>query len=250
MEVCIDSPDSAQNAEKGGATRVELCANLMEGGTTPSIGMLKIIKNLLSIPVFVMIRPRGGDFCYSWTELQVMKEDIICLREAGADGFVFGLLTSDGDVDESGCAELLGLCHPLPTTFHRAIDMSRDIFDSLAKIIQLGFIRVLSSGGCQTAHQGAQVLKDMVCQVKDKIIVMPGGGITVDNLKDILLTTKAKEFHGSARKIVKSSVTYMNSHVCMGHIPECEYIRKVTSSGQVSLFLRIARSCWDAQVAE
>ncbi|GFR86770.1 copper homeostasis protein cutC homolog [Elysia marginata] len=244
MEVCIDSLDSAQNAEKGGAIRVELCANLLEGGTTPSVGMLRVIKKLLSIPVFVMIRPRGGDFCYSSSELEIMKEDIRSLKEAGANGFVFGLLTNDGTVDEQKSAELLELCFPLPATFHRAIDMSRNLSDSLTKVINLGFSRVLSSGGCQTALQGVEVLKEMVRQAEGKIIVMPGGGLTTDNLAEVLHTTKAREFHGTAREPVRSAVTFMKTDIRMGSLADSEYIRKVTSSELVSSFLKIAYSCW------
>ncbi|KAK3780863.1 hypothetical protein RRG08_019814 [Elysia crispata] len=242
MEVCVESPESAQNAEKGGASRVELCANLLEGGTTPSVGMLRVIKNLVSIPVFVMIRPRGGDFCYTSVELQIMKEDIMSLKKAGADGFVFGILTSDGEVDENKSTELLEVCFPLSATFHRAIDMSRDVSGSLAKIIKLGFSRVLSSGGCQTALQGAEVLKAMVCQAQDKIIIMPGGGLTQENLAEVLHITKAREFHGSARKPVKSVMTFMNPEVSMGAETNCEYIRKVTSAELVSCFLKIAHT--------
>lgn len=245
MEVCVDSPDSAQNAENGGAMRVELCANLIEGGTTPTIGMLRVIKKLISIPVFVMIRPRGGDFCYSSCELEIMKEDIRILKEAGADGFVFGLLTKDGKVDEKKSAELLGLCLPLQATFHRAIDMSQDIFDSLAQIIKLGFSRVLSSGGSQTALQGVDVLKEMVNQAGDKIIIIPGGGLNTENLAEVLQTTKAKEFHGTARNSVKSPMTYMKTDLRMGSVAESEYIRKVTSPELVSSFLKIAHSCWN-----
>ncbi|CAL1545860.1 unnamed protein product, partial [Lymnaea stagnalis] len=162
MEVCADSVQSAVNAEKGGACRVELCVNLMEGGTTPSIGLLQVIKQCVSIPIFVMIRPRGGDFCYSCDELQVMKEDIKALKLAGADGFVFGILTIDGEVNIAECQALLEAVRPLPATFHRAIDMTRNIFTSLDKIINMGFERVLSSGACNTALEGVHTLNKMV----------------------------------------------------------------------------------------
>nr|XP_054765778.1 copper homeostasis protein cutC homolog [Lytechinus pictus] len=120
MEICIDSVESAIAAENGGASRVELCSNLFEGGTTPSLGMLQVIKKECpDLPVFVLIRPRGGDFVYSMLEIEVMKQDIKLMKEHGADGFVLGVLTSDGNVDKDKCRELMDLCRPLPMTFHR-----------------------------------------------------------------------------------------------------------------------------------
>ncbi|XP_048584926.1 copper homeostasis protein cutC homolog isoform X2 [Nematostella vectensis] len=119
LEICVDSVQSAINAEKGGASRVELCANLMEGGTTPSLGMLKIIKKLVSVPVFVIIRPRGGDFVYSESEFWVMKEDLKCLKSEGADGIVLGILEANGEIDRERCQELIDISRPLPVTFHR-----------------------------------------------------------------------------------------------------------------------------------
>ncbi|RUS76321.1 hypothetical protein EGW08_015909, partial [Elysia chlorotica] len=198
------------------------------------LGMLKVIKKLVSIPVFVMIRPRGGDFCYTSTELQIMKEDIMSLKEAGADGFVLGILTRYFMPSSKG--KIWKLCCPLPATFHRAIDMSRDVSSSLAKIIKLGFSRVLSSGGSQTALEGVKVLEAMVFQVR--------GGLTPGNLAEVLQVTKAREFHGSARIPVKSVMTFMNSQVCMGTEANCEYLRKVTSAELVSSFLKIAHDCW------
>uniref|UniRef100_A0A2C9JV60 Copper homeostasis protein cutC homolog n=1 Tax=Biomphalaria glabrata TaxID=6526 RepID=A0A2C9JV60_BIOGL len=119
MEVCVDSVQSAINAQAGGASRVELCSNLMEGGTTPSIGLLRVIKSQITIPVFVMIRSRGGDFCYNDLEMEVMKEDLLALKRAGADGFVFGVLTQDGEVNAAACQSLLDIARPCPVTFHR-----------------------------------------------------------------------------------------------------------------------------------
>ena len=138
FEVCIDSVQSAINAEIGGASRVELCANLLEGGTTPTPGMLARIKKTCALPVFVMIRPRGGDFLYSDDEFQIMKEDIRILKEYGADGIVFGILTSDGKVDVERCKEIVSLCRPLPITFHRAFDMIEDFNSGLNDVIELG----------------------------------------------------------------------------------------------------------------
>ncbi|XP_059176694.1 copper homeostasis protein cutC homolog [Physella acuta] len=217
MEVCVESVQSAINAENGGASRIELCANLLEGGTTPSIGMLQVIKELVSIPVFVMIRPRGGDFCYSPPEIQVMLADIRALKAAGADGFVFGILTVDGEVDTVKCKVLLDAVRPHPATFHRAIDMCCDINQALTRVMDLGFERVLSSGGCAAAYEGREVLHTMVLQSQgSKTKVMPGAGITVDNLQEILALSGAGEFHGTARESMESCMKFTKPGLSMG----------------------------------
>ncbi|CAG5117400.1 unnamed protein product [Candidula unifasciata] len=245
MEVCIDSVQSAINSETGGACRVELCASLADGGTTPSLGMLKVIKQNISIPVFCMIRPRGGDFCYNDLELEVMKADILCLKQAGADGFVFGILTQDGDVDMVKCKQLLDLIRPLPATFHRAIDMSRDILQSLAAVKKLGFERVLSSGGKPTALQGVNTLKEMVKLVRNKKVLILCGGIQIDNLETILHSTGAQEFHGSARETLNSSMIFQKPDISMGSQPGCEFISKVTSVSVVKTLISLANLIWN-----
>jgi copper homeostasis protein len=164
MEVCVDSVQSALNAAEGGATRIELCANLMEGGTTPTTGMLKVIKSVVTVPVFVMVRPRGGDFLYDEHEFKVMKEDMKALEAAGADGIVFGILCKDGSVDQHRCQEVLGLTQ-LPVTFHRAFDMVNDPVQALEEIIGLGFKRVLTSGQETSAMDGAPLIAQLIEQV-------------------------------------------------------------------------------------
>ncbi|KAH9520118.1 hypothetical protein Btru_060035 [Bulinus truncatus] len=195
MEVCVETVQSAINAQAGGAIRIELCANLMEGGTTPSLGLLKVVKSRVSIPVFVMIRPRGGDFCYSDSEIQVMEEDMKVLKAAGADGFVFGILTLNGEVDTLACQNFLEIARPCPATFHRAIDMSCDIFQSLKEIINLGFDRVLTSGGHNSALEGSHNLQKMVLQVEGTSTkIVPGGGIKADNLERVLKISQIRNF--------------------------------------------------------
>ncbi|KAK0049470.1 copper homeostasis protein cutC isoform X1 [Biomphalaria pfeifferi] len=245
MEVCVDSVQSAINAQAGGASRVELCANLMEGGTTPSIGLLKVIKSQITIPVFVMIRSRGGDFCYNDLEMEVMKEDLLALKRAGADGFVFGVLTQDGEVNAAACQSLLDIARPCPVTFHRAIDMARDIYFSLTTVINLGFDRILSSGGYNSALEGCNVLQAMVQQTQGvKTIVVPGGGIKIDNLEQILLKSQAKEFHGSARRVIDSVMTFRKCNLTMGSQPDIEFITKVTSTEDVSKMVSIYNSIY------
>lgn len=162
MEVCVDSVESAVNAERGGAGRIELCSGLLEGGTTPSMGLLQIVKQSVQIPVFVMIRPRGGDFLYSDREIEVMKADIQLAKLYGADGLVFGALTEDGQIDKELCMSLIALCRPLPVTFHRAFDMVHDPMAALETLLTLGFERVLTSGCDSSALEGLPLIKRLI----------------------------------------------------------------------------------------
>ncbi|KDR22695.1 copper homeostasis protein cutC homolog isoform X1 [Zootermopsis nevadensis] len=204
MEVCVDSVESAVNAYNGGASRLELCAALSEGGLTPTPGMLRIIKSVVKIPVFVMLRPCGGDdFVYSCHEVEVMKNDASVLKEWGADGFVFGALTPSGDVDKNVCKEIMGVVSPLPATFHRAFDVCQDIDAALLTIIELGFTRILTSGQEFTAHKGIPVIKKLVLNANGRITIMPGAGITRANVGEILRHTRAQEFHASAKVLKK-----------------------------------------------
>jgi copper homeostasis protein len=204
MEVCVDSAESALNAYNGGATRLELCAALSEGGLTPTPGMLRIIKSIVTIPVFVMLRPRGGDdFVYSCFEVEVMKNDASVLKEWGADGFVFGALTPSGEVDKDVCKEIMDIVSPLPATFHRAFDVCHDIHMALLTVIELGFSRILTSGQELTAHKGIPVIKKLVLNASGRITIMPGAGITKRNVGEILQQTGAQEFHTSAKVLKK-----------------------------------------------
>lgn len=242
MEVCVDSVESAINAEKGGASRLELCSNLVEGGTTPSLGLLKVIKEKVNVPVYVMIRPRGGDFVYSEDDFQVMREDLVILKENGADGIVFGILTPDGDVDMDRSKEIMKLSCPLPVTFHRAFDMTRDPFASLDCLISLGVDRVLTSGQDNTALEGLPLLTRLIKHAQDKIILVPGGGITERNLERILKESGAKEFHCSARSSRESSMIYRNGCVSMGaSYGPSEFSIKVTDSARVEQFIVLAQ---------
>ncbi|XP_069697542.1 copper homeostasis protein cutC homolog [Periplaneta americana] len=206
MEVCVDNVESALNAYHGGASRLELCVALSEGGLTPTPGLLRMIKSIVTIPVFVMLRPRGGDdFVYSCQEVEVMKYDASILKESGADGFVFGALTPCGEIDKNACREILDIVSPLPTTFHRAFDICHDIQASLATILELGFSRILTSGQELTAEKGIPVLKKLILDANERITIMPGAGITKSNVADILRQTGAREFHASAKVAKKST---------------------------------------------
>lgn len=203
LEVCVDNFESAMAALAGGANRLELCVALTEGGLTPTPGLLTQIQasNPKKIPVFCMIRCRGGNFVYSHEEMEVMKEDVRILRKAGADGFVFGALQENGDVDMKKSREILRMCHPLPVTFHRAFDFCRRPTIEIEVIIDLGFTRVLTSGKQKTAQLGVKLIKQLIEQVENRIIVVPGGGINKDNLKFVIENTGALEYHGSFRRI-------------------------------------------------
>ena len=181
IEICLESVESVIAAEKGGADRAELCSDLFEGGLTPTIGTVKTALKKSNIKINAMIRPRGGDFCYSDEEFEVMKEDIKAFKETGINGIVFGILTPEGDVDVKRSKEIIELARPLAVTFHRAFDMTRDPYKSLEELIELGVDRVLTRGQEATVPEGADLLEELVQIAGDRIIVMPGCGITERN---------------------------------------------------------------------
>ena len=212
----MDSPAGAFAAERGGADRVELCDNLLEGGTTPSAGCIKVTRRGLKIGLQVIIRPRGGDFLYTADELEVMREDIRIAKDLGADGLALGCLTSEGDVDRDRMRELITLARPLNVTFHRAFDLCRDPRQALEDLIALGADRVLTSGQEATCVEGLDLIAELQKQTAGRIIVMPGGGITPRNVKRIVSGTGVSEVHLSARRTIESGMAYRNSRVFMG----------------------------------
>jgi copper homeostasis protein len=216
IEICVDSAAGAFAAQRGGADRVELCDNLMEGGTTPSAGSIKIARRGLKIGLQVIIRPRGGDFLYSEEEFDIMREDIRIAKDLGADGVVVGCLTSEGDIDQAHTAELVSLAHPLNVTFHRAFDMCRDPNKALEDLVGLGIDRVLTSGQESTCFEGMDLIASLQKQAAGRIIVMPGGGITSRNIHRIVAGTGVAEIHLSARRTIESGMTFRNPRVFMG----------------------------------
>ncbi|XP_056148106.1 copper homeostasis protein cutC homolog isoform X2 [Lampris incognitus] len=243
MEVCVDSVESAVNAEQGGACRLELCCSLSEGGLTPSIGLLQVVKQRVKIPVYAMIRPRGGDFLYSEQEADVMKRDVAAMKSHGADGLVLGALTEDGRVDTELCTTLLAAAHPLPVTFHRAFDMVQDPAAALETLVSLGIRRLLTSGCDNSALEGLPLIKCLVEQAKGRITIMPGGGITERNLQRILEGSGAHEFHCSARSGRDSAMKFRNNRVTMGATFSApEYNLKVADVLKVQTLNAIARN--------
>ena len=216
LEICVDSAGGALAAERGGADRVELCANLLEGGTTPSAGCIKAARSQIKIGLQVIIRPRGGDFLYSDCEMDVMREDIRTAKELGADGLVIGCLAASGDIDIVRSRELIACARPLNVTFHRAFDMCRDPRAALEQLVELGVDRVLTSGQESSCLEGIELLAALNQQAAGRIIVMPGGGITLQNVRKIVAATGVQEVHMSARSSVESGMSYRNSRVFMG----------------------------------
>ncbi len=235
LEICANSVASCLEAQKGGAYRVELCAAIPEGGTTPSYGEIALARELLTIKLNVIIRPRAGDFLYSAHEHRVMLKDIEMCRQLGVDGVVIGCLTSDGEVDMARNADLISAAGNMSVTFHRAFDMCRDKYESLERIIELGCHRLLTSGGKAKAEDGIDLIKRLIEYSKGRIIVMPGSGITEDNIATIARQTGATEFHLSARIPVRSSMRYRNTEVSMGgkNIEIDEYVLPTTSAERV-----------------
>ena len=216
LEVCIDAVASARAATAGGADRVELCANLPEGGTTPSAGMIQSVRGAFAGGLMVLIRPRGYDFLYAEQEVQAMLHDIRVAHELGADGVVIGCLTPDGRVDARRCEQLMSATKSMDVTFHRAFDMTRHLGEALEDVIGLGIKRILTSGGQPDAWLGTSVIADLVRQSAGRAVIMPGGGVTEVNLSQIVQSTGAREIHLSARDAVRSSMLYRNEHCSMG----------------------------------
>jgi copper homeostasis protein len=242
IEICVDSAAGAFAAERGGADRVELCDNLIEGGTTPSAGCIKVARVGLKIGLQVIIRPRGGDFLYSESELETIREDIRMAKGLGADGVVLGCLTPEGDIDATRTEELIGLARPLNLTFHRAFDMCRDPAKALEELIRLGVDRVLTSGQEASCLEGLELIQALHKQAAGRIIVMPGGGITPRNIQKIVSISGVTEVHLSARSRVESGMHYRNSRVFMGGAlrpPEFEW--KTTDESSVRSVVKTLR---------
>ncbi len=234
IEVCANSTESGVQAQAGGAGRIELCAGIPEGGTTPSYGEIMAARKHLHIAVNVIIRPRGGDFLYNEYEIEAMIADIRMCKELGVDGVVFGVLTKDGDIDMDVCRRLKLEAAFLSTTFHRAFDVCRNPQKALDRIIELGFDRVLTSGQAPTAPQGAALIRSLVEQSAGRVIIMPGCGVNENNIAELRAQTGCREFHMSARHAIESQMKYRNPDVSMGgtvHISE--YSRDVTDATRV-----------------
>ncbi len=243
FEVCVDSIKSARAAEEGGAQRIELCSDLLEGGLTPSYGMLKAAREALRIRVMAMIRPRGGDFCYSDDEFHAMQHDVEAARALGADGVVLGVLNPDGTIDAARTRALVEAARPLAVTFHRAFDMTRDPFDALETLIALGLDRVLTSGQEPTVWDGVDLIADLVRRAAGRIVVMPGGGITDRNIGRIAAATRVSEIHFGCAVPTEGRMAFRNPRVFMGGtLRPPEYAVEVARAVDVARYIAAARS--------
>ncbi len=236
FEVCANSVESYLAAQNGRANRVELCAGIPEGGTTPSYGDIIVAREVLTkTKLHVIIRPRGGDFLYSPIEQRIMLKDIDNARQLEADGVVFGCLTAEGDVDIPLMKQLMEVAQGMSVTFHRAFDVCRNPQKALEDIINLGCDRILTSGQMPTAEQGIPLLKELQQQAAGRITLLAGCGVNENNIAHIARETGIHEFHFSARENIKSGMVYHNKAVSMGGTVQIdEYTRSVTTVERVT----------------
>jgi copper homeostasis protein len=202
VEISVEDLERAVQAERGGASRIELCGSLDVGGVTPDAELMRAVRVRVRVPIFAMVRPRGGDFVYSAAEFEEMKGAIRIAREEGMDGVVLGLLRRDGTVDVERTEQLVRAAAPLPVTFHRAFDESADLFAALEDVIATGAARLLTSGGASTAPEAVARIAELVRRAGAKLIILPGSGITAGNVAEIATATGAKEVHAGLSSVV------------------------------------------------
>jgi copper homeostasis protein len=226
LEICCGSIDDAIEAEKGGADRVELCSALFLGGLTPSLGTIQEAKRRLKIPVMVMVRPRGGGFTYSEAEMASMERDAEAAMENGADGVVFGILQSDGSIDVARCRRIRRLIGTRQAVFHRAFDVTPDPFEALEQLVDLGMTRVLTSGQKESVPEGVGLIKTLIERAGNRIEILPGAGIQLWNLKEIVERTGCRQVHLTAWITVSDTSTQARPAITFGgalYPPEDRY---------------------------
>jgi copper homeostasis protein len=233
VEVCVDCVASAVAAERGGADRVELCGSLIEGGITPSAGLIEMTRAAVALDLHVMIRPRGGDFCYDSDEYEVMRRDIALAKQLGVNGVVLGILDVNGNVDVSRTRQLADLASPLDVTFHRAFDMTVDLFRALEDVSAARVGRVLTSGGERTSEQGQKTIGQLVDRAQDRIVIMAGSGIKPENARSLVDQTGVREIHVGLRSSLPSPMLHRNSRISMGSTEGREYQRFVVLEDEV-----------------
>jgi len=243
IEACVTSVQSAIHAQQGGALRVELCDNLIEGGTTPGPGTIGMARKKLSIDLFVMIRPRGGDFCYSDLEFEIMKMDVIAAKEHGADGVVAGILLPDGNIDAERMRILRELAGDMGFTCHRAFDMTSDKFRVLEELIDLGVDRILTSGGKNKAPESKGLIRRLIDLADGRVKIMPGSGINEETIVEVRDHTGAKEFHVTARSLYPGKMIYRNPDISMGDNKDVpEYDQWITDPNRIKKIVELANS--------
>jgi copper homeostasis protein len=216
LEIAVHSVESAVAAQRGGADRIELFSNPLEGGVTPSAGLVAVIRDELTLDIHVMIRPRAGDFHYEKAEFAAMKRDILLAKRLGVKGLVFGVLTLDGMIDVERTRELVDLSSPLTATFHRAFDLCRDLNVALEQLVECGVDRILSSGGKATALEGVSALGALVQQAANRVSIIAGGGIVADNAAEIVRGSSVRELHAGLRRTIPSPMRFRNDAISVG----------------------------------
>jgi copper homeostasis protein len=233
LEICVESVESAAAAEAGGAQRVELCSALSDGGLTPSLGLIRAVRSRIDIGLHIMIRPRAGDFLYSDEDLAVMREDIALAAQSGADGVALGVLNADGDVDVERTRELVELARPMEVTFHRAIDMARDIESALEDVIRAGADRILTSGAEASAMHGRHRIRKLVRGANGRIGMIAAGGVRAENVREIAQVSGALEFHSALRRAVASRIKHQRRRVHLGNPDVDDYSHSVVKAADV-----------------
>ncbi|MDO5035522.1 MAG: copper homeostasis protein CutC [Porphyromonas sp.] len=233
FENCAGSVASCIAAERGGAGRIELCAALTEGGTTPSYGTVKIAKQMVAIPIFPIIRPRSGDFLYREVELLTMEEEIRSLVDLGADGFATGVLNEEGELDMEANRRLIEAAQGRPVTLHRAIDRTKYLLKAVDDAIALGFARILTSGGMPTAIEGAHMIAEMVRHADGRIIIMAGSGVRPDNAKWLIEKTGVSELHGTLQSTTTSLMKYKQANIGGDTVTVSEFDHHTTDEDKI-----------------
>jgi copper homeostasis protein len=233
VEACVDAIDAALEAERGGAARIELCGELLQGGVTPSAGLIAAVWERIDIPLFVLVRPRTGDFLYTDDEVDVMRRDIEEAKSLGVEGVALGALTADGDVDVARLASLVELARPMSVTFHRAFDFARRQDVARDALLALGVDRVLTSGGAATAAEGVATIASLVEHVGDRMIVMAGGSITAANVGGIVAATGVREVHVRGAARVESAMRHRHEVVSLSKTGASDYERSVTRAEEI-----------------
>ena len=210
IEIATSDFNTTQSAVQGGADRIELCANLAEGGTTPSAGMIRQCREAFELPLYPIIRPRGGDFLYSEDEFRIMLHDVKLCKELGCEGVVIGLLEKDGSIDLPRTARLIEAAYPLGVTFHRAFDRCADPFNAMEQLIEAGCERILTSGQQPAASDGIKLIAELNKAADHRIIIMPGSGVRVDNVRQLADQTGCTELHASLRSKTKSQMQFIH----------------------------------------
>ena len=216
LECCVDSVESAVYAKEGGADRLELCSNLIIGGTTPGLALFRRIRETVDLPIRVLIRPRFGDFLYSPADFEILKKEVELFRHEQADGIVIGCLTPEGSLDLARMTALMELAGPLPVTLHRAFDMTKDPFQALSQAKALGIDTILTSGQAACCLEGISLLKELTAAAKGDVTILAGAGINAETVKQLLERTAVAAFHMSGKKTLQSRMEYRNPTVSMG----------------------------------